>query len=81
MFPALTVNDSVDATLVVCALEQFGHDYIDTAVDIMLDPRTSDYAQLVIRSNMQNVTERIVRMTNAITDSMVTPVPSDNKEN
>lgn len=80
MIPAAIVADSVDACIVIMALDRFAHDYITVAGEIAADPRTTPYAQLVIMSNMTNITERTVQMIESI-ESCIAPVATENKGN
>lgn len=82
MIPAAIVTDTVNACIVIMALDAFAHDYIETAGDIASDPRTTPYAQLVIMSNMTNVTERTVQLIESIRQTIGAPVaPDDVKGN
>ena len=78
MIPAAIVVDSIDAILVIMALSTFADEYLTVAERIATDPRTTAYAQLVIMSNMTNVSERIVRLIESIESTTLgAPVASD----
>ena len=71
MIPAATVVDSIDAIIVIMALSRFADEYLTTAESIAANPDTTPYAQLVIMSNMTNITERTCRMIEAIESTTI----------
>lgn len=58
----LTIRDSVDASIIIAALDQYGHRYINTCQSIMDDPECDPMAGLIIANNCVTVTERITAM-------------------
>lgn len=74
MIPPATVNDDIDRAIVTMALKRFALYYIDVAEHIVERESTDPAAQLIIMSNMTNVTERVVRLIESIDSSIVEPV-------
>lgn len=80
MIPPATVQDDIDRAIVTIALKLFAYEYIDAAEHIVSLDSTDTMAQLIIMSNMSNVTDRVVRLINSIGTNVITPV-NENGEN
>lgn len=79
MIPPATVQDDIDRAIVTIALKQFAHDYIDAGEHIASLDSTDVIAQLIIMSNMVNVTDRVGRLIDSIGNNVIKPV-NDNGE-
>lgn len=74
MIPPAMVHDEIDRAIVGMALTRFANDYIDVAAHIASLESTDVMAQLIIMSNMTNVTDRVVRILDSIETNIIAPV-------
>lgn len=66
VLPTVAVTDSVNAAILVKALESFGESYITTGEGLLTDERTTGTAAMTIMHNMLTVTDRVCAMIEAI---------------
>jgi hypothetical protein len=78
MTPIISVPDATDANIIVSALHMWCTDFVDIAVALAQDPRTSSEAQMSISRNAVVITDRVSSLMSTLADAAAEDEKSNN---